>query len=420
MNKHLSDRRLLVHLEETESHKECERVQAHLSVCPMCLGRLETLAQIEETLTSTLESVGERVPVATSSAWEAVSQRIQRNRSKPVGSRNRGLLRHLATFAVIAVLVGGLAGLIHTVATTGPGQIEEDIESAPTPDAAIASPSAALEPLRRPYPDHLVKPVSLLILGCDGEHDTSEEIDALMLLHLDPSGRQAFLLSIPENLYVTVADSGEARIDTVYRLGEVDQAGNGLALARASISAALELPVDHAVLVSFDAFSTLIDAIGGIDIEVPHSIEDPAFPDDRGGYDPLLIPAGKQHFDGASALLYARTRVVPDPNFDRGFRQRQIVVAAHDRVNRLNLLPGLIAQAPDVWTTVADSLETDVSLSNAINLALLTASLSRDDIATAALDDCCTEKQVISGRTVALPLAEETEALIDDLLEGER
>ena len=419
MNKHLSEHQLLAFLEETESHKKHDHIQAHLSACPLCLGRLETLAQATDTLTRALESVGGHVPAATSRAWGRVSQRLQRNRNRSVGFRYYVLLRHLATFAVIAILVGGVAGLIHTVATTGPGQTA-DVVSTVTPPVVIASPSAALEPLPRPYPEHLAKPVSLLVLGRDGERDASGEIDTLMLLYLDPSKEQAFLLSIPENLYVEASDQRQARIDSIYSQGEEDQSGGGPALAQASISAVLQLPVDHAVVVGFDAFSALIDAIGGIDLEVPHAIEDVSFPDDRGGYDPLLIPAGRQHFDGASALRYARTRVIPDRNFDRAFRQRQVAVAAFDQVKAHNLLPDLIARAPDMWTIVADSLETDLSLSRAIDLALLTAHLSHEDIAIAALDDCCTREQVIAGRTVALPQPIEIDALMVDLLEGDR
>ena len=419
MNRHLSDRRLLAFLEGTESREKRERVQAHLAVCRACLGRLETLTQVAGTLTGALESVGRHVPVETSRAWKSVSRRLQRDGNKPVRSRYYVLVRHLATFAVIAVLVRGLAGLIHTVATTGPGQPEET-ETTITPVVVVASPSVALGPLPRPYPDHLVRPVSLLVLGRDGEHDASGEIDALMLLYLDPSKKQAFLLSIPENLYVDASDQGQTRIDSIYSVGEESEAESGPALARASISATLGLPVDHSAVVSFDSFSALIDAIGGIDVEVPHAIEDPAFPDDRGGHDPLLIPVGKQHFDGASALRYARTRVVPDRDFDRAFRQRQLVVAAFNRVKRLNLLPDLIARAPDIWTVVADSLETDLSLSHAIDLALLTAHLAREDIAVAELDDCCTREQVVAGRAVALPLREEIDALMGDLMEDVR
>jgi len=153
----------------------------------------------------------------------------------------------------------------------------------------------------------------------------------------------------------------------------------------------------------------------------PHAIEDPTFPDGHGGYDPLLIPAGKQHFAGETALRYARTRVVPAPGFDRAFRQQQLILAAHDRVTRLDLLPDIIAQAPTLWSAIVGGFETDLSLSDVIDLALLATSLTADDITTATLDECCTVQHTTpAGKRVLLPQPEGIETLMENLLEGEQ
>jgi anionic cell wall polymer biosynthesis LytR-Cps2A-Psr (LCP) family protein len=165
---------------------------------------------------------------------------------------------------------------------------------------------------------------------------------------------------------------------------------------------------------------TLIDMIGGVDVDVLHPIDDADFPDGRGGSDPLSIPGGRQHLSGALALRYARTRAIPAPGFDRTFRQQQLALAVHDRVTRLDLLPDLIAQAPALWSAVAGGLDTDLSLSKVIDLALLATDLMVDDITTIDLEECCTvERTVSSGAGVLLPRSDEIKALMESLAKGE-
>ena len=409
MSRHLNDRRLLACLEEEPSPE----AEAHLRACPACRARLETLAQTAEDLTATLRAVGEQAPLSPARSWEAVARR--RAKQRPA---LHPLLRQLAAVAVLVLIVAGLAGLIHTLAVTGPTLTEATPTPSPT---SPASPSPAAGPLPRPPLGGLSTSISVLVLGTDGESETSDETDALLLFYLDAETERAFLLSIPRDLYVEVHGHGQVRAGSIYGLGERDEDTSGLALAQETVSATLGLPVQHAALVRFDGFASLVDAIGGLDVVVPHPIEDLTYPDDHGDYDPLLIPAGEQHFDGETALRYARTRVVPAPGFDRAFRQQQLILAAHDRVTRLDLLPGLIAQAPTLWAAIAGGFETDLSLSDVIDLALLATSLTADDITTATLDECCTVQHTTpAGKRVLLPQPEEIETLMENLLEGEQ
>jgi LCP family protein required for cell wall assembly len=414
---HLNDQQLLSHLTHELPSGQRERAAAHLRDCPACRARLEHLAQATADLTTTLHAVGEQVPTATARSWENVSQHWKPQRTRRGTFLFRLPLRHIATLAVLVLIVAGLAGLIHTLAVTGPALTKATPTPSPT---SPASPSPPPGPLPRMSPASQAAPVSVLILGIDGERATSDEVDALMLLHLDAESKRAFLLSIPRNLYVEVPGYGQARAGSVYGLGERDAVSSGLTLARETISMTLGLPTQRTVLVRFDSFVGLIDTIGGVDVEVPHPINDPRFPDNQGGFDPLVIPDGRQHFDGASALRYARTRVVPAPGFDRASRQRQLALAVHDRVTRLDLLPDLISQAPTLWSEIAGGLETDLSLSAVIDLALLATNLTTDDITTAALDECCTVEYTTSaGARVLLPQPDEIETLITSLLEEE-
>jgi LCP family protein required for cell wall assembly len=416
MNRHLSDGQLLAYVEDNLSTRRHERVEQHLCTCPACRARLEQLARTAADLTTTLHDVGEQIPLAPARSWDAVAGRLNKEQPKTLVPPLRPLLRHVAALSILILVAAGLAGLIHTLAVTGPAATQATPTSAPTP---LVDSSPAPGPLPRPYPGSAAAPASLLILGSDGESVASDETDTLMLLYLDAGTECAFALSIPRDLYVDVPGHAQARAGSVYGLGQKShQDTSGLVLAKEAISATLGFPVQHAALIHFDGFITLIDAIGGVDVEVPHPIEDPKFPDDHGGRDPLRIPAGTRHFDGDLALQYARTRIIPAPGFDRAFRQQQIVLAVHDRVTHPDRLPDLIADAPNLWSAIADGIETDLSLSDAIDMALLVTNVTADGIRTASLDDCCTIQQTTpTGERVLLPQADEITALMDDLLE---
>jgi len=418
VNRHLNDHQLLAYMEGELSPRRRERAEIHLHTCPVCRARLESLAQTATHLTATFHAVGEQIPTQPARSWEAVLRRWKGPRPRSFITEPRPLLRHIATLAILVLLVAGLAGLLHTLAVTGPMLTKATPVPSPTlPD----SPSPPPGPLPRAYQGHLASPISLLILGVDGESDTPDEADALMLLYLDAEAKRAFLLSIPRDLYVEVPGHGHTRASNVYRLGQRDGAAGGLMLAQETMSSTLGLPVQHAAVVRFESFVALVDAIGGLDVEVPHPVEDLTFPNGTGGYDPLFIPAGTHHFDGALALRYARTRVVPASGFDRSFRQQQLILAAHERMTQPDLLSELIAQAPTLWSAIAGGLETDLSLSDVIDLALLASELSADDINGATLGECCTLQHTTpAGERVLLLQPGGIGALIEDLLGKER
>jgi LCP family protein required for cell wall assembly len=404
--------------EDNLSPGQRKRVEAHLRACPACQTRFEELAKIAESLTETLAAVGEQVPLTPSRSWQRIAQ--HRKSGGLFVALRLSPLRRVATIVALVLLSGGLvaalAGLAHTLAITGRPPDGSTSMAQPTP---LVNPSSPPEPL--PRSDGLKTPTTLLIMGIDGERAPSEEIDMLMLLYLDAEAERAFLLSIPRNLYVEVPGHGRTRAGGVYGIGERDATTDGLTLARETVSSTLGIPVHHAALLHFDSFVTLVDTIGGVDVDVIEPIDDPDFPDSNYGYDPLFIPAGHQHLDGALALRYARTRVVPTPGFDRTFRQRQLVLAAQERVLRLEMLPDLIAQSPTLWATVAGSLETDLSLRGTIDLALSASSIAVEDVATADLGGCCTSERIApGGERVLLPRPQEIEAVILELLEEKR
>lgn len=263
--------------------------------------------------------------------------------------------------------------------------------------------------------------VHILVMGIDrrpGEPFISRT-DSMMLFSIDPSTKSASILSIPRDLYVVIPSRGRDRINTAFVYGSTgNNPAGGARLAMQTIEYNLGVPVEHYVLVDFSAVTYGIDAIGGIEVDVPKEIYDPTFPDMNYGYDPFYVAAGRQNFDGLTALKYARTRH-QDSDFQRAARQQQVVLAIRDRVMEMGF-SGLLREAPFLYQQINDGIRTDLSLEEIIRIATLASSIPGDQIRNIVLDhNYVTTYQTQQGASVLVPINERIAPLIQELYYGD-
>lgn len=248
--------------------------------------------------------------------------------------------------------------------------------------------------------------VNILILGIDqrpGEKGPWRT-DTMMVVSVDPVSQSAGLLSIPRDLWVEIPGYGMERINTAYVMGDLNKyPGGGPALAKKTVQYNLGEPIHYYLRVNFVAFQQIVDLIGGVDLYVEREINDPFYPDMNYGYDPLRIPAGWQHMDGALALKYARTRHAGS-DFDRMHRQQQVILAVRDKVMNLGLLPKLLPRAPEIARTLGGSIQTDLTLDQLVRLAQLGSEIDRTRIRTASIDETMTSNWTTpQGASVLIP-----------------
>jgi LCP family protein required for cell wall assembly len=171
-------------------------------------------------------------------------------------------------------------------------------------------------------------PTSILILGVDsrGQEGWQARADSIMLAGIRPRFLQVGLLSIPRDLSLNVPGYGMQRVNVTHVLGEMEGPGGGPELMRAALAENFGVTVDRYVRLDFDGFVALIDAVGGVTIDVEQPLIDYNYPTEDFAVTTVEFAAGQQHMDGARALIYARTRYADD-DYQRTRRQQQVVTA---------------------------------------------------------------------------------------------
>ena len=214
--------------------------------------------------------------------------------------------------------------------------------------------------------------------------------DTIILLTIDPISKTAGMVSIPRDLWVTIPGFGHSRINTAWTLGEAAKLpGGGPGLAMETVSQLIGVPVHYYVQVDFGTFISFINLIGGIDVYVEQRmVLDPT----GSGQDHFVLKPGDfRHLTGKRALAYARCRDesqgCTDGDVGRAKRQQQVILAIRDKVFDPMEFPKLLAQAPALFTEFSSGVHTNLSLEDAIKLAVLAKDIPLENINQGVIDN---------------------------------
>ena len=226
----------------------------------------------------------------------------------------------------------------------------------------------------------LADPTTTLLLGTDAGpgagRENAQRSDSIMLVRTDPGRGRTSFLSIPRDLRVDVPGRGSAKINAAFQLGGPD-------LAVRTVRGFTGLTVNHVVVVDFRDFEQLIDALGGVTIDVPEPIVSNRFDcpystrercERWGGW---RFAPGEQTMGGRRALVYSRireNRLNPAENdLSRGERQQQVVRAIGDELTSFGTLVRMPLLADDLIAPLA----TDLSASELAQLGWVTKRAGR-------------------------------------------
>jgi LCP family protein required for cell wall assembly len=203
--------------------------------------------------------------------------------------------------------------------------------------------------------------VNIAILGSDARPLTGgHRTDTIMVASLDPTRGTVTMLSFPRDLYVFIPGW---RID---RINVADGRG-GPDLVAQTILYNFGIPIDYWVRMEFGGFQSLINSLGGVDVEIGRYYADEC----GGGW--MSFSPGVRHMNGFTALCYARMRKAAS-DYDRLRRQQELVLAIFEKGVSLDAL----ARLPELYTQFISMVQTDAELSDLLPLVPLAAQVAAD------------------------------------------
>lgn len=295
------------------------------------------------------------------------------------------------------------------------GQPGSDVTPQPGDLLSVAQP--AVGPTPPPWDG--AERVSLLVMGLDYRDWAAGEgpprTDTMILFSIDPVKRTAGFISIPRDLWVNIPGGhGYGRINTAYQIGEgLKLPGGGAQLAEQTVEELLGIPIQYYAQVDFSAFIRFIDEIGGVTVDVPEKIK----VDPLGDGNAKTLKPGRQTLPGELALAYARARKTGGGDFDRAFRQQQIIMGIRERILEYNMLPILISKAPQLFQELSGGVTTNLSLDDAIRLAWLASQIPDGQIKSGQIgaDQVLFAMSPDGTQEVLKPLTEKVRQLRDEI-----
>ena len=241
------------------------------------------------------------------------------------------------------------------------------------------------------------EPLNVLILGVDRRPSESEEAgrsDTIMLAQVTPGTGRVELLSVPRDLLVEIEPGVEDRINNAYALGGVEQ-------ARAVMEGLTGVPIDAHAIIDFQGFEDVVDAMGGVEVDVEDEIP-PKYE----------IQDGTQTLNGEQALFYARYRKTAGGDLDRIRHQQKVLAALRGKILSWNT----VTKLPSMLKIAYDNVDTDIGLFQGISLGrALAAHSDEGDLQAVQLKGY--PETLDSGAQVLVPDYEANEAILADFRE---
>lgn len=248
--------------------------------------------------------------------------------------------------------------------------------------------------------------VNILLLGVDRRElrpDEHPRSDSMLLVSMDPVTKTYDLFSILRDTYVDIPGYGSSRINAALAEG-------GPKLAMTTVSNFTGLSVDRYVITDFEGFKSLIDAVGGVEIDVEKNMRyrDPT---DKGKYD-IDLKKGLQRLDGDKALQYVRFRHDATSDYTRTERQRKLLAALAVQLQKgTNLL-----QLPAIMDSIRPYIQTNMSAGDMLKLANLALSMKTEQAGQFQLPPMGAFREENRGGSVLVPDVEKVTQYVREQL----
>lgn len=280
-----------------------------------------------------------------------------------------------------------------------------------TPVASPTTDLALLVPTR----------VTVLLMGTDHRHGEigPANTDTMIVLSLDPIRKTAAMISIPRDTFMQIPGFVADRINTAMSRGDsIDYPGGGGKVSIKTASALLGIPIQHFFILNFDVFTSVIDAVGPVQVCPQAAIHDSNYPDGSYGIITVDFPAGCQNLDGTKLLQYSRVRHNAGDDFGRAARQQEVIRAVRDKVLSLGGVTALLGKAGPLWASIQSNVKTDMTFDEMLQLGQLGLSIPKENFSSVVLSDrggYYLDSKTPAGEDVLSPIYENIHKLVGQM-----
>lgn len=227
---------------------------------------------------------------------------------------------------------------------------------------------------------------NILIAGIGGAgHPGGELTDSIILASLNYDKKTVTLLSIPRDLFVAHSRNSAGKINSLYPIGQKN--GEWINYLAGKVSEITGQEVHHYAVIDFYGFKRIVDALGGVTVNVPNKIYDREYPNESWWYEVFSLNAGVQNLDGTTALKFVRSRHSTS-DFDRSSRQQLLLRAMKDKALSLGIITNP-TKISEIMESVKSSLSTDLTVGDIVDLALDFKDIDNDNIIMYSINDQC-------------------------------
>ncbi|MBM6779729.1 LCP family protein [Collinsella tanakaei] len=245
------------------------------------------------------------------------------------------------------------------------------------------------------------EPFYMLLLGTDGRPgEDSYRADSIVLARIDAPEKEVTLISIPRDTKIEY-DGSTMKINAAH----VYDGAEGMVEA---VNDLCDIKISHYAEINFEGMQQLVDALGGVEVNVPDRIDDPKAAD-------FVIEPGLQTLNGEQALAFCRSRAYTDGDYTRMRHQRIFLAAlANTILNKMD-----VGNLMGIVDSLSSMVVTDMSVQDIISLVNAMRGMNTDNIWTANLPSWAGEDTWIDGQSYVFVHEDELEEMMERVNAGE-
>ena len=240
--------------------------------------------------------------------------------------------------------------------------------------------------------------LNILMVGYDSSVNGPPRADTIIVVSIDLDTKEVGALFVPRDTRVKVPQHGLDRVNASHAYG-------GIKLTDKTLESFLDIPIDYYVETNFDGFARIIDALGGVKI----NIEEPLHYVDEAGDLYIDLPAGEVQLNGEEALEYVRYREPTYGDIGRVERQQKFVRAVASKV----LQAETVVKLPKIYREIKKAVKTNIPLEDVSPFVKLAKNMDLNSIETAMVPG---KPKYINGASYWLPDEEKLEIVVKNLI----